>query len=112
MKLLKGLVICLLLVGQSCSTDDLNFARIIDTPDKFDGNEIEISGIYYEQFENVAIYLNRDSDTGEAIWVDMLDAREDLNGKRIRLKGKFDRNEKGHLGQYLGTIKEAKIIED
>lgn len=31
------------------------------THDKFDGKEIEISGFYYEQFENVAISLNRDS---------------------------------------------------
>ncbi len=101
-----------MLVGQSCSNEDIYFAQIIDSPDNFNGKEIEISGIYYEQFENVAIYLNRDSDREEAMWVDMADSREDLNGKKIKLKGTFDRNDRGHLGLYLGTIKEAKIIED
>jgi hypothetical protein len=109
---LMGQMICLLLVVQSCSFDNLNFTRIIESPDKFDGKEIEISGIYYDQFENIAIYLNRNSGTGEAMWVDMLDARVDLNGKRIKLKGRFNRNDKGHLRQYLGTIKEVKVIEN
>lgn len=104
-------MIIIFIVVQGCTNDDINFVHIVKSPDKFDGKEIEISGIYFEQFENVAIYLNRDSFRDEAIWVDMVNSREDLSGKRIKLKGRFDRNQKGHLGLYLGTIREAKVID-
>ena len=112
MKTVKGLIIGIILFGQSCSIGDTNFVQIINTPDKFDGKEIEISGIYHEQFEDVAIYLNNNNNREKAIWVDLENSHQDLDGQRIRLKGTFDMSDKGHLGQYIGTIKKAKIIGD
>jgi len=100
------------LFGQSCSSEDANFVQIINSPEKFDEKEIEISGVYHARFEDVAIYLNSDSDTEKAMWVELDGSNEELDGKRIKLKGKFDINDKGHLGQYMGTIRAAKIIED
>ena len=112
MKTLKGLIIGIILFGQSCSSEDTNFVQIINSPDKFDGKEIEISGIYHEQFEDVAIYLNNNNDTEKAIWVDLESSHRNLDGQRIRLKGTFAMRDKGHLRQYIGTIKKTKIIRD
>ena len=78
----------------------------------FDGKEIEVTGIYHEQFEDVAIYLSRASDREEAMWVDLPKSHDKLDGKRIRMRGKFDINSKGHLGQYIGTLKDAQIVPD
>lgn len=92
--------------------EDGNFLQIIKSPETFDGKEIEVTGIYHEQFEDVAIYLSRASNTEEAMWVDPPTSHDGLNGKRIKMRGEFDMNSKGHLGQYIGTLKDAQVIED
>src|SRR5690606_4083551 len=110
--LLRGLIIGLILLGQSCVIEDANFIQIISCPDKFDGQEIEVTGIYHEQFEDVAIYLGRGSGTEEAMWVDLASSHDGLDGKKIKMRGRFGMNSKGHLGQYIGIVRDARIIED
>lgn len=43
--------------------------------------------------------LSRYSATEKAMWVDLDDSHDELDGKRIRLKGKFAVNDRGNLGQ-------------
>jgi len=105
-------MIGLMLLGQSCSGGDTKFLQVINSPDTFHRRELEVSGIYHERFEDVAIYLNRDNDKEKAIWLDIDDSHEEFDGKRIRLKGKFIATDKGHLGEYIGTMRDAKILED
>ena len=93
----KGLIIGLILAGQSCSMEDSNFVQIIESPDEFDGKEIEVTGIYYEQFEDVAIYLSKASNTQEAILMDLPKSYDRMNGKRVRIRGRFDMNSKRSL---------------
>ena len=116
MRRLTGLIFLLTLVGQSCSETDNQFEKILKSPDMFHGQEIIITGIFHEQFEDNAIYLTETNDKSEAIWVDfskmfmLLNTFTKLDRQKIKIIGTFDKNDKGHLGQYAGSIKEAKII--
>lgn len=112
MKFLSVIIVGFLLIGQSCSIEDKNFVQIIDSPQKFHNQEIQVSGIYHEQFEDVAIYLGNHINTAEAMWIDLPRSHENLHGQKITVKGRFDMTDKGHLEQYIGTIKEAEIVED
>ncbi|MGF1636847.1 MAG: hypothetical protein ACFCUU_07215 [Cyclobacteriaceae bacterium] len=112
MKTLRGLIIGLVLVGQNCTPTDNNFNKVLNSPDNFHGKEIEMSGIMHEQFEDVAIYSTNDKNKEKALWVDFKKGEYGLDGKRVKLKGEFDKKDKGHLGQYFGVIKSAELIED
>lgn len=118
MRLLKNIIFSLMLLGQSCSETDSQFKMILNSPDKFHNQEIEITGVFHEQFEDHAIYLSRTSDKKEALWVDfseiftLLNSFSGLDGQIVTITGRFDKNDKGHLGQYQGSLKEAKLIID
>jgi hypothetical protein len=117
MRAIKTLVILFGLLGQSCRSDG-QFENLLKTPDDYHGKEITITGIIHERFEDNAIYLARNSSRDKAVWIEysevfmLLNTFEGLDGQRIKVKGEFDRNGKGHLGQYAGTLKEAIIIID
>jgi hypothetical protein len=97
---------------------DERFKAILLNPEKFDSVEVELIGIFRYEFENVAIYLtNKDSDSlisSNAFWVnsDSLSS-EDLrlaNRKRVHLKGRFNKDDRGHLNYYSGTIEEVNKL--
>jgi len=117
MRLLTGLIIGLSLLGQSCTIADKQFEEVLNSPNKFHEKEIEIIGIIHERPEDNAIYLTEDSGKENAVWVEylqilrMINSYEGLDGSKIKLKGEFDKNEKGHLGQYSGTLRNAQIVD-
>ena len=47
------------LLGQACSRTDNQFETVLKNPDQFQGQEIEITGVFHHQFEDVAIYLTK-----------------------------------------------------
>jgi hypothetical protein len=98
---------------------DERFEAILLNPEKFDSIEVELTGIFRYEFENVAIYLtNKDSDSlisSNSFWVnsDSL-SDEDLrlaNRKRVHLKGRFNKDDRGHLSSYSGTIEDVHNLE-
>jgi hypothetical protein len=98
---------------------DERFKAILRHPEKFDSVVVELTGIFRYEFENVAIYLtNKDSDSlisSNAFWVnsDSLSV-EDLrlaNRKRVHLKGRFNKDDRGHMNYYSGTIEEVGNLE-
>jgi len=105
----------LVLLEQGCSRTDEQFETVLKSPDQFQGQEIEISGIFHHRFEDVAIYLTNEGETEKALWInysEMLElpkSLDGLDGERIRIKGKFNKTDKGHLGQYAGSLDDAKI---
>ncbi|NOS93879.1 MAG: hypothetical protein HOP30_18330 [Cyclobacteriaceae bacterium] len=98
---------------------DEKFKSILLHPEKFDSLEVELTGIFTYEFENVAIYLSsKDADSlfsNNAIWINsegLLDTTLDsANHKRIHIIGRFDIDDKGHLGLYAGTLNEVKVFE-
>jgi len=131
----KLLILSLLMVGCSnrekkvtveqnipVEVEDKQFKAILQNPDKFDSLEVEVIGTFTYEFENVAIYLTlKDSEnwlSNRAFWVNEDDDSDSLlikkfelfNHKKVRLKGRFDSNDKGHLSSYSGTINEVKDL--
>jgi hypothetical protein len=104
------------LLGQGCSLADKQFENVLANPSQFHGQEITISGVFHHQFEDVAIYLKRNSEKEEALWVnyseEFLSAADGLDGQKIKVKGRFDKHSKGHLGQYAGTLDDAALVEE
>ncbi|RAW01242.1 hypothetical protein [Pseudochryseolinea flava] len=98
---------------------DEQFKSVLLSPEKFDGVELELTGIFRYESENVAIYLtNKDSDSlisSNAFWVNsdsLSDAKLRLaNRKKVHLKGRFDKDHTGHLNSYSGTINEVKDLD-
>ena len=116
MRQLKTIVIAIILIGQSCSGTD-KFKTVLKSPDKFHDQEVEVTGIFHDQFEDHAIYLTTDSEKDKAIWVNFsqlflsLNSFSGLGGQKLRVIGTFNINDKGHLGQYAGSLDEARIIK-
>jgi len=117
MRLHIGLIIILSSLEQSCSERDKQFVEVLNSPNKFHEKEIEIIGIIHERPNDNAIYLTEYSGKKYAVWVDhlqilrMINSYEGIDGHKVNLKGEFDKNDKGHLGKYLGTLRDAKIID-
>ena len=118
---MRTLIILLLaigLLGQSCSGIDEQFEKLLNSPDEYHGQEIEITGIIHERFEDNAIYLTEDSSKDKSVWIEYnqlfmsLNTFIGLDGQRVNVKGEFDKDDKGHLGQYSGTLKETVILID
>lgn len=118
MRTIKTLIFGLCFLGQSCSGTDKQFEKVLRSPDKYHGHVIEVTGIIHERFEDNAIYLTHNSSMDKALWIEyselfmLLNTFEGLDGQRIKVKGEFDKNGKGHLGQYAGTLRGTTIIID
>jgi hypothetical protein len=115
MRQLKKIMFVLILLGQSCTeVTDSQFESILTAPDKFQGQKVEITGVMHEQLEDYAIYLSTHSEKDKAIWVNFSEKYLRLgriDGLKIKITGTFNKNDKGHLGQYAGSLDEARMIK-
>ncbi len=93
-----------------------NLKQIAQSPSSYSSEIIELTGFYFCGFEESGLHETRiNRNNGQAIWVELgLDIQEkgldyntlqEFNGKKIKVQGVFDPDEKGHLSHYLGTIK-------
>ncbi|MCA4898985.1 MAG: hypothetical protein ACK514_11795 [Bacteroidota bacterium] len=118
MKGLDKYFLCFFLLVYGCSSVDKNFENLLKSPDKFHGQEIEITGIYREKFEDLAVYFNGSSDKDKAIWLNFsklflsLNTFNGFDGAMVKVKGTFNKNDKGHLGQYAGSLDDAWVLFD
>lgn len=84
----------------------------------FHMKKIELEGKYLSAFELSGLFeLN--SSHGEGVWIDftpelikLTDEKtwEAIKGRTLRIQGILDRNSKGHMGGYIGTL-EAEFLE-
>jgi len=88
--------------------------ELADNYKAYQGQYIETTGQFNQAFEEFAIYTNYtfSSDKRKGFWLDtdrelkIANADfEKMNGKTITIKGIIDTTSKGHLGQYLATIR-------
>ena len=95
---------------------DSTFLNIINNPDKYHGKEIEIYGYVNFLFEGDSIALDT-SNWRNRLWIEDI-ATELLpikhlqfwNGRRVIMKGTFDRTNRGHLSMFKGAIKNVTIL--
>ena len=96
-----------------------SFSNLVETRQAYHLSNIELSGYFNYSFENVALYKTKHSGTDEAIWIDFShnlaeslneEILENLNGRKIKVQGNFDKNDRGHLNLFIGTI-EVDFLE-
>ena len=94
--------------------------KLVNDFKNWDGQIIETTGVLHCGFEQFVI--SADSDLlpvyATAFWLDpRMDLNADynylqkMNGKLIRVKGIMDISSRGHLSQYLATIKGLYFLE-
>ena len=104
-----------------------NLISITSSAQKFDSNYVEVTGFYYSGFEKSALSNSKNSlYESSMLWVDfnssLVDSLEKnkinnenffekLSGKKIKIRGKIDFKDQGHLGQYAATIKNVCYLE-
>ena len=82
--------------------------------DKF----IQIEGYFSYEFENVAVYPTKWSETSSALWLNFSDniainndGLNALNQKKVVLIGRVNKNRKGHLGGYMASVDSVFCIQ-
>ena len=84
------------------------------------GQQVEIKGNVWFEFENVSICSNREGLNDEEKKCFWLDFKQDLNlndslmqmasGQTFTIRGTVDTSITGHFGMYLGTIKDIYFM--
>lgn len=119
--------------GQEQVYQKVSFNDLVADPEDYANKTIEISGIYKSSVEVSALYSDRSSlhskRMQEALWIrfdigyplfknnttlDLVKSYkefEKIDGKKIRVRGKFYPDSKGHLSQYFGTIGNVVYLE-
>ena len=105
------------------SIDSVTTAKNISLNDlvynykSLDGQTIQTEGIVYYEFENVAIFLEKEYNSN-SFWLDLnrnLTINDSLlhkaSGQKFIIKGTIDISSKGHLGAYLATIRNVYYLK-
>ena len=110
--LLATVILCMatfvwLASGQTPATS-ISFEQILKNPDSYHGKLIEVTGFLVDEFENSALYSNKSWRRNRGIWIEpndeMLKQRPNLKNHYLKLTGRFNAHQHGHLGQYRGTL--------
>lgn len=119
--------------GQEEVYQKVSFNDLLDEPENYANKTIEIIGIYKSSVEVSALYSDRRSlnskEINKALWIrfdigyplfknntslDLVKSYkefEKIDGKKIRVRGKFYPDSKGHLSRYFGTIGNVVYLE-
>ncbi len=110
----------------------VSFAHLLDSLPFYDHKYIETTGIYREGKEKSALYNNGDYNKpdNKALWVNFSQDCElylkgthigffeydngaflKIDNKKMRIRGKIDINNRGHLKQYKGCIDRISLVE-
>jgi len=96
------------------SSESVSIANLISNPEKFEGKSVVVTGYYYSRFEHSAIYpTQRNADSSEwsdGLWVYGLSPFLEFDDQRVAVSGIFSSKNKGHLGQWSGSICVSAIL--
>lgn len=102
-------------VSSASASEMVSIVSLIAHPEKYDGNEIVVTGFLALDFEGSAIYLHQD-DYAHSIFKNGLWYAGDaamykrFARKYVNVQGTFDAKDLGHLGLWSGAIKDVKRI--
>ncbi|MCL5990660.1 MAG: hypothetical protein M1419_00975 [Bacteroidetes bacterium] len=100
----------------------VSMISLIANPEKYHGKIIRVVGYLYLEFESNGIYFHKedfDKGTFNGFWVSIplnyktpyKKLQIEFNHKYVIIQGTFDMNDKGHLGDWYGSIKYITSIE-
>jgi hypothetical protein len=102
--------------GWGCQDEYVSLINLVATPERYDGKYVSVLGYVSLEFEGSAIYLDREDMrrclTKNAIWLNVELGtnipREELyrrfHGKCCLVEGRFNAQDKGHLGLFSGGL--------
>lgn len=116
------------------TSESIDMEQLLKNPDAYKNKIIETIGVYQTGFEESAIYVNNSNikrkETKQALWitfnnnyyplidsktgVNLLDSYqtiEKINGRKIKIKGRFNPTSKGHLGMFFGSVENVFYVE-
>lgn len=117
----------------NASSKKVGIKELIKNPDIYKNEVIEVTGTYIRGVEECALYINTSGinrDTKKALWISFDDEYyplvdsiskinllssyktiEQIQGKKVRIKGTFNPDSKGHLEMFFGTIENVFYVE-
>lgn len=104
-------------MSYSQQVTDTTFANILADPDKYHRKDVVIFGYVNFEFEGDEIVLDT-LNRRNRLWVGDM-ATELLpikhfqywNGRRVIMKGVFDKTNRGHMGMSKGTITNVTVMK-
>jgi len=103
-------------IDSMTNAKNISMSDLINNFKKLDGQTIQTEGFVYFEFENVAIFLEKNYNN-KCFWLDLdrnLTFNDSLlqkaSGQKFIIKGTIDTSSKGHLGSYPATIKNVYYL--
>lgn len=99
----------------------VSMITLIAAPEKYHDKGVHVIGYLNLEFEGNAIFLSEldfeNSNTKNAVWLSFskkADMKEimKLNGKFVMIQGIFDRDYKGHMSLFAGSINEIIQVDE
>jgi len=107
--------------------ETVSMMQLIATPNLYNGKRVQVSGFIHIKFEDRAIYYSKEQadylTVGNSIWLDFSGSisaeplypkkYRDINyfdGKYVVIRGRFSSKDKGHLGNFAGSIIDIDYI--
>ena len=111
----------------------VTYANLIDSLNFYDGRYVETTGLYIEGKEQSALYSNSNMITAggnNALWVNFSQdcplylkgtqqgffeynngGFTQISNKQVRIRGRIDLHNRGHLNQYRACLDRVSLIE-
>jgi hypothetical protein len=89
---------------------NISMIQLIANPTQFHHAKVRIIGFAIIQFEGTAIFLSQEfaehTSMSDAIWldIDQIEQYQQYNQQYILVEGTFNKDLRGHLSQFSGTI--------
>ena len=108
-------------ITYSVKDHNVSIIKLISTPEKYNGKEIEVRGFLNLEFEGTAIFLHKEDSekflSENGVWLElsrkfiMKLESSGMNQKYVRVRGIFDFNNRGHESAYSGGIRNITLIK-
>ncbi|MBE7013490.1 MAG: hypothetical protein E7416_05425 [Ruminococcaceae bacterium] len=94
---------------------DVTMVQLIATPERYDGKFIRVIGVGNLEFENNCLSLSKEDlkyGVGNSIWLELGDKAisyeeaKQYNGEYVIVEGFFDKDDRGHMDMFCGSIKD------
>lgn len=110
-----------------------SFVQLLANPERFHGRKVTIVGYLHWRFEDASLYLSKlDADylnSANAVWIRFADSVRRRTSRPVRklelqhslayfdskyvsLTGIFNKDERGHLGGFAGTLDSVYVVSE
>lgn len=105
-------------LGRSAVAESVPLVRVLSRPQDFDERRVRVSGYVSFGFEKDAVFLDEVSYNAalyaNAIWISAptlsAEERARFSRKYAYVEGVFDADLRGHMGDYSGALKDARVL--